>query len=240
MQRSIVTKVLIGVGGALVFLASIVALAHFSQRPVAQDVNGKFKYVHVADLPKWSGNPETLSWVNPVRLDNKSIGILPDIKWGANKRSYMKYFGELMDVSRQPYKFSYDWSFESSKNGCLSNTISMRNRALGKRDSFTINQFHRAPSIRRYVSCLSHPAAAYYAVETQKHVALMTSTPGWVFYNKETFEFEPIVVEVNRDEASNLYISSKGDFLIDIQRTDSDDLSLGDGEKYADGIRSIF
>jgi hypothetical protein len=208
--------------------------------PVGYSDNAQFKRVHVADLPLWNGNPESVSWINPIRLDNKTVGILPDIKWGSNKRNQIKYLNLMMEVDKQPFKFSYDWSFESNAIGCLQNTIAMRNRAMGGKDFFTINQFKSAGKASRYFSCLSHPASVYYAVETSHYVALMTSEPGWLFYNKDTYLFEPIVVEVNRDEASNLYITAAGEFLIDIQRTEDDDQSLGQGEKKADGIRKIF
>lgn len=208
--------------------------------PIGFSNNESFKYVHVADLPVWNGNPDTLSWINPIRLENKTVGVLPDIKWGAVKLNMIKYSNDLMEVEKQPFKFSYDWSFESSSLGCLQSTIAMRNRAMGGKDFFTINQYKNASSLTRYLSCLDHPAAVYYAVETPHYVALMTSEPGWVFYNKDTYAFKPLVVETNRDEASNLYLSSSGQFLIDIQRNQDDDQSLGKGEKKADGIRLIF
>lgn len=226
---------------ALILLGSCLnSLAKPEIFPIGYSDNSSFKYVHVADLPLWSGNPETLSWVNPVRLENKTVGVLPDIKWGAVKNNLIKYSNDMMEVDKQPFKFSYDWSFESSALGCLQNTISMRNRAMGGKDFFTINQYKNAGALTRYLSCLDHPAAVYYSVETPHYIALMTSEPGWLFYNKDTYEFLPLVVETNRDEASNLYLSSTGQFLIDIQRTRDDDQSLGQGEKKADGIRLIF
>lgn len=240
MSFSTPVKWLLGAGALVLVGFGVNSMAKPTITPVGYSNNSAFKYVHVADLPLWSGNPETLSWINPIRLENKTVGILPDIKWGVNKRSMIKYSNDMMELSKQPFKFSYDWSFESSSVGCLQNTIAMRNRALGGKDFFTINQYQKAGSLVKYLSCFSHPASVYYSVETSHYIALMTSEPGWVFYNKDTFAFEKIVVETNRDAASNLYLSSTGQFLIDIQRTPDDDDSLGQGEKKADGIRLIF
>lgn len=226
---------------ALVLLGSCLkSLAQPDVFPVGYGENKSFKYVHVADLPLWSGNSETLSWINPIRLENKTVGVPPDIKWGAVKLNMIKYSNDLMDVEMQPYKFSYDWSLETSALGCLQSTVAMRNRAMGGKDFFTINQYKNAGTLSRYLSCFDHPAAVYYAVETPQYVALMTSEPGWIFYDKDTYSFKPLVVETNRDGASNLYLSSTGQFLIDIQRTQDDNKSLGQGEKSADGIRLIF
>ncbi|MBI6882814.1 hypothetical protein [Pseudomonas putida] len=240
MSFSSPAKWLAGAAALFVIGFGINSMARPPVNPVGYSDNSNFKYVHVADLPVWNGNPETLSWINPIRLENKTVGILPDIKWGANKRNMIVYSNDLMEVDKQPFKFSYDWSFETSAVGCLQNTIAMRNRAMGGKDFFTVNQYKNAGALTRYLSCLNHPAAVYYAVETPRYVALMTSEPGWLFYDKDTYTFKPIVVETNRDEASNLYISSTGQFLIDIQRTPDDDQSLGKGEKKADGIRMIF
>lgn len=240
MPFSMPAKWLVGAGVALLLGLCAHALTKPGVLPVGYGDNSNFRFVHVADLPVWKGDPEGLSWINPIRLENKTVGVLPDIKWGSTKVSMILHSNDLMDVEKQPFKFSYDWSFESSALGCLQNTISMRNRALGGKDFFTINQYKSASTLTRYMSCINHPAAVYYAVETPHYVALMTSVPGWVFYNKDTFLFSPMVVETNRDEASNLYLSNTGQFLIDIQRTTDDDQSLGRGEQKADGIRLIF
>ncbi len=202
----------------------------------AQDA--RFIYKHVSELPEWRGNPETISWVNP-QSSEKRIGIIPDLKWNANKVNLIKFNKQMTDENIQPLKFSYDWTFTSQGNGCLETRVQMKNLVMRGDDSYFIKTYRRASPLKKYLACFLDIPSVSYAVETKKYIALLTSEPSWIFYNKETYKFAPLIVGINTDMASNLYIDSLGNFFIDIERTETDPKGVGAGEHRAKGIRSI-
>jgi hypothetical protein len=208
------------------------------------------KFVHIADLPQWTGDYSTLQWLNKSQYEDSPSpwhGEFPDVRLGskvASARLWDMGFYDLPTGIQPSLPLIGGWEkvkTERKDRSCARYVLSLFHPATGRRAVWNVVFERNTIFFSRWVDTITRECfgvGEVFYINT-RYIAFKTSEPGWIFFDRQDGVFLPMVVEGNPNHWINLFVSPQGEVLIEVQVDAKGSSHTTRDDRPADGIRQV-
>lgn len=226
-------------GLVIVALAISISVCVAESSPFLSAFSKSLTVVHVADLPRWSGDAKALAWLNADDFHSTAAGPPPDVRLGVTRQNQVLYEYSMNDPGESlPLLAGWRITMENS-NDCLSIDYALEHPQKGHH---LLEVRHNRTDIwlSRAMSCIGGTATIFYTIVlNDRYLAFMTSEPGLRFFDMRDGVVLPLVVLDNPNHFTNVYLSPDGEVLVEIQVNDEGKTNARWVDRQADGVRRV-
>ncbi|NOU41001.1 MAG: hypothetical protein HOO85_06990 [Methylotenera sp.] len=230
-----------------IYIYLLVAIALTVSNPAIAET--KVQTIHIADLPIWKGDLKGLLWLtSPKSLEIYGGEDFPSKDVPRSRQGVIEHpavihsslWEKRPEVNIDSLTLPDGWKVNVSGEGCLKLNLTVQ-KSSGTGDTWMMEKDRTKGFFERRLGCIGGGANVYHGVLlNSRYFAFASAEPGWIFFDRQTGKFLPLVVQTNPNHLSNLYVTNDGRVLVDAYFGDFQSITSTNIDRRADGIREIL